>query len=152
MDDKEQEASNLAAGFFTTGYNCAEATLLSVAKVLDIQCQDIPRMASGFGGGIGRYGEICGAVSGAVMAIGFLHGRKEKIDSASKEKIYAIVKEFVSRFEVKFNCLRCRDLTGCDMLTEEGVQKAKELNVHKGICTEAVAFAAGEAIRVLSGR
>jgi C_GCAxxG_C_C family probable redox protein len=150
MNNDDKDVSRIALEFFNSGFNCAESTLLSVAKVINIECRDIPKMASGFGAGLGRHGEVCGAVAGAVMAIGFIHGRKDKVDPESKEKIYAIVKEFVSRFEAEFNCIRCKDLTECDMLTAEGIKKAKELNVHKGICSQAVAFASEEAVRLLS--
>jgi C_GCAxxG_C_C family probable redox protein len=149
MSAKEKSATEYALELFRSGYNCAESTLLAIAKTMGIACHDIPKMASGFGAGLGRHGEVCGAVSGAVMAIGFLHGRKENPDAASKEKIYAIVKDFVFTFEEEFKCVRCKDITGCDMLTEEGMQKAKDLNVHGGICSEAVAFATEEACRVL---
>jgi C_GCAxxG_C_C family probable redox protein len=149
MNNKEQNAAKLALEFFNRGFNCAESTLLSISQTLDISCHDIPKMASGFGAGMGRYGETCGAVSGAVMAMGFLHGRKDTVDRDSKEKIYEMVKEFVSRFEAEFSCIRCKDLTGCDMLTAEGVQKAKDLNVHGGICSKALTYAAKEAVRIL---
>jgi C_GCAxxG_C_C family probable redox protein len=49
----------------------------------------IPRIATGFGGGIGKQGEVCGAVSGGVMVIGLLRGRTQSDDRAAKEAAYA---------------------------------------------------------------
>ena len=89
-----------------------------MAESKNIQSELIPKIASGFCGGIARTGGICGAVSGAVMAISIFCGRglpDEPIDQS-----YVPVKKMIEIFENKFGSTNCRQLTGCDLGTEEG--------------------------------
>ena len=127
---------------FKIGFNCAESVLKSLTTEMGIECSYIPKIATGFGAGLGRHGEICGAITGAVMALGLKYGRSDTKDPEAKEKAYAIVDGFIKAFESKFKNVRCIDLTGCNMLTPEGLQKAKDDNVHKNVCTDLVVFAA----------
>jgi len=87
----------------------------------------IPRIASGFGGGLGRQGLVCGALNGGVMAIGLRHGRMKETED--KETVYGLVLELCHRFEGQHGSALCRDLTGCDFTTPEGRQKWSDLNV-----------------------
>lgn len=135
---------------FNNGFNCAESVLKSLTDEMDIGCSCIPKIATGFGAGLGRHGEICGAITGAVMALGLKYGRSDIKDPEAKEKAYAIVDGFVKTFKSKFKNVRCMDLTGCNMLTPEGLQKAKDNNVHKNICTDLVMFASAEALKLLT--
>jgi len=92
--------------------------LLSVTESKNIKSELIPKIASGFCGGIARKGGICGAVSGAVMAISIFYRRglpDEPID-----KSYVPVKKIIEIFENKFGSTNCRELTGCDLGIEEG--------------------------------
>jgi len=134
---------------FKIGFNCAESVLKSLADEMEIECSCIPRISTGFGAGLGRHGEICGAITGAVMALGLKYGRSDTKDPEAKEKAYAIVDGFIKTFESKFKNVRCIDLTGCNMLTPEGLQKAKDDNVHKNICVDLVMIAATEAAKLL---
>jgi len=127
---------------FKIGFNCAESVLKSLTTEMGIECSYIPKIATGFGAGLGRHGEICGAITGAVMALGLKYGRSDTKDPEAKEKAYAIVDGFIKAFESKFKNVRCIDLTDCNMLTPEGLQKAKDDNVHKNVCTDLVVFAA----------
>ncbi|MGE5577090.1 MAG: C-GCAxxG-C-C family protein [Syntrophothermus sp.] len=140
----EKSASERAAFFFdrAQGFNCAESVLLAVAgKVGD----SVPRIATGFGAGLGRRGLVCGALSGGAMAIGLKFGRDDGQDPAApaaKERCYQLTLEFCSRFEKEFGSSFCRDLTGCDLTTPEGRQKAEEQDVHNTRCTGYVKRAA----------
>lgn len=140
-----------AAAFFNEGFNCAESTLLALADYAKIESNLIPKLASGFGGGLGRYGETCGAVTGAVMAIGAVHGRAktEGSNQEAKEKIYSLVQIFLNKFKKKYGSLKCIDLSGCNMLTPEGLEKFKNENVHANICSGLVMFAVSEALKLL---
>jgi len=135
---------------FANGFNCAESVLISLADEMGIECSCIPKIATGFGGGFGRHGEICGAITGAVMALGLKYGRSDTKDPEAKEKAYATVDGFLKTFKSRFKNVRCIDLTDCDMLTPEGLQKAKDDNVHKNVCTDLVVFAATEATKLLT--
>jgi C_GCAxxG_C_C family probable redox protein len=92
--------------------------LLSVAESKNIQSELIPKIASGFCGGIARTSGICGAVSGAIMAISILCGRD--LPDEPIDKAYVPVRKLIETFENKFGSTNCRKLTGCDLSTEEG--------------------------------
>ncbi|MGZ3580799.1 MAG: C-GCAxxG-C-C family protein [Syntrophales bacterium] len=92
--------------------------MLSVAESKNVQSELIPKIASGFCGGIARTSGICGAVSGAIMAISIFYGRclpDEPID-----KSYIPVRKLIEIFENKFGSTNCRELARCDLGTEEG--------------------------------
>jgi C_GCAxxG_C_C family probable redox protein len=138
--------------YFMEGFNCSEATLLAISESLGEKCKFIPRIASGFGGGFGRHGDVCGAISGSVMALGLVYGRKDPKDAEAKEKIYGIVDEYLKKFIEKYGTLSCRELTGCDMLTPEGLKKMKDEKVVVNICAPIVEFAEREALKLINDK
>ena len=140
----------IAIDYFNSGFSCSESVLLSLVEEMNIKCLYIPKIAAGFGAGFGRHGEVCGAITSAVMALGLKYGRSDGKDKEAKEKMYKIVYDFIKSFVKKFKNIRCIDLTGCNMLTPEGLKKVKEENVHTNICTKLVAFAAKEAANELN--
>lgn len=150
MDIKKTKKS--AKDYFLEGLNCSESTLLGISESLDKKCEFIPQIASGFGAGFGRHGEVCGAISGSVMALGLVYGRKDPKDTGTKEKIYEIVDEYLKKFKEKYGTLSCRELTGCDMLTPEGIKKAKDEKVHVNICAPIVEFAEREALVLINNK
>ncbi len=98
-----------------------------MAESKNIQSELIPKIATGFCGGMARTSGICGAVSGAVMAISIFYGRglpNEPIDNC-----YVPVRILIGTFENKFGSSNCRELTGCDLGTEEGRKRFWETNM-----------------------
>jgi len=92
-----RETIDKAMSYFSSGYNCAESTLLAIAKgALGINSCLIPKIATGFGGGISRQGHVCGAVSGAVMGFGLKYGRNTPEELTAKT--YRQVVEFHKKF------------------------------------------------------
>jgi C_GCAxxG_C_C family probable redox protein len=95
--------------------------LLSVAESKNIHSEIIPKISTGFCGGIARTSGLCGAVSGAIMAINLFSGRctpDEPIDRS-----YVPVQKMVTMFQGKFGSTNCRELTGIDLGTDEGRKK-----------------------------
>lgn len=135
-------ARDIALARFGEGYNCAEAVLLGLAEGLGLQAEGLPMAATGFGGGMGRRGETCGALTGAILALGLKMGRRQAADLEARERTYAAVGVLMSRFQEIHGSLGCRDLIGCDLGTEEGRKKAGELRTHQAICPRFVATAA----------
>ena len=153
--DKDNTKNNIGKSskdYFMEGSNCSESTLLGISEAIGIKCKFIPQIASGFGGGLGRHGEVCGAISGSVMAIGLVYGRKDTKDREAKEKIYGIVDEYLKKFKEKYGTLSCRELIGCDMLTPEGLKKIKDEKVHVNICAPIVEFAEREALKLIKDK
>ena len=89
-----------------------------MAESQNIQSDLIPKIATGFCGGISRTCGICGAVSGAIMSINLFHGRS--VPNESVETCYINVRKLIDMFESKFESTNCKQLIGCDLGTEEG--------------------------------
>jgi C_GCAxxG_C_C family probable redox protein len=88
---------------------------LSFKEELGEQGSLLPRIATGFGGGIGRKGSVCGALTGAVMVLGMKFGRMEAEDKARKEKVNDLGYRFWDRFEKEFGSCYCYNLTECHL-------------------------------------
>ena len=104
-----------------------------------IESKVIPRIASGFGGGIGNTGAVCGAVAGAVMAIGLKTERGDTMEDWFR--LSAVVQDFRRRFEAEMGTINCRELTGADLSTEEGLQQYMGSDTPQRACFPAVAAA-----------
>ncbi len=108
----------------------------------------IPKIAYGFGGGIGNTGSVCGAVVGAVMAIG-LHGDRP----TSMEQAMAQLRlsgDLRRRFEQEMGAIGCRELTGLDLTTKAGVQELVTSDTPQRVCQPAVRLATKLAIELLA--
>lgn len=141
-------AKETALDYFAQKYSCAESVLLGLVEAHGIDCPNAPRIASGFGGGVGSFGEICGAISGAVMVLGLKFGR-DSVDAEQKVICYEKVSRLLEAFENEFGSVRCDALTDCVMRTPEGKARAKELDLHNTLCPKFVAFAAETASELI---
>jgi C_GCAxxG_C_C family probable redox protein len=97
--------------------------LLAVCQHYGIETDDrsIPRIASGFGGGLGNTGAVCGAVVGAVMGIGLRMDRGDTMEEMLRS--LEVVADLRRRFEAELGSIHCRELTGADLTTEEGIEQ-----------------------------
>lgn len=118
---------------FDSGFGCAESVLLAVCESKGIESVLIPRIASGFCGGVANTNGMCGAVAGGILALNIIYGRNTAIES--KELNYQKVQQFQKDFLAKFGSTSCGALTDCDLSTNEGHQKFKKFNVHQK-CTD----------------
>jgi C_GCAxxG_C_C family probable redox protein len=130
-----------AVSRFAEGFNCSQAVFSAFAESLGIEETDALRIAAGFGGGMGRMAEICGAVTGALMVLGMKYGGTTP-DREAKERVYQQVREFAARFRARHGSLVCRDLLGCDISTAAGHQSAREQNLFTSRCPPFVRGAA----------
>jgi C_GCAxxG_C_C family probable redox protein len=96
---------------------------LSFKEYFGIQDPLIPKLASGFGGGIGRKGSLCGAFTGSIIAIGIKMGRTDPKDKEAISKIYRKCQQFWDQFEKEFGSNICYNLTGYHLDNEEERQK-----------------------------
>ena len=99
----------------------------------------IPQIASAFAGGIGNTGAVCGAVAGAVMAIGLKQGRGETMEEMLGN--LAMAAEFRRRFEAEMGDIGCRELTGLDLSAEGDVKQLMNSDVPQKVCFPAVGAA-----------
>jgi C_GCAxxG_C_C family probable redox protein len=132
----------LAVSLFRKGFSCSQALLAAYGDCFGLDGEVALRIAAGFGGGMGRMAETCGAVTGAFMLIGLKHGATDAKDRQAKEKTHAAVREFAKKFMACHESLVCRELLGCDISTPEGSQMAKEGKLSSTICAGLVKSAA----------
>ena len=85
-----------------------------------------------------RTGETCGAVSGALMVIGLLHGKIRTEDDDSRERTYALAQEFMEAFRERNGSLLCRGLLGVDVSTPEGIASVRERDLFRTVCPKFV--------------
>ena len=95
---------------FLKGYNCAQAVFCAFSDVTGFDLDTSARMASSFGGGLGRLRETCGVVSAAALVLGIVKGYDDPADYEAKKRHYALVREFAERFRAKHKSIICRDL------------------------------------------
>ncbi len=119
---------------FTNGYNCAQAVFTTYVPSFSVGQTEALRIATGFGGGMGHLQEVCGAVTGAFMALGSCCGMRQPADKAAKDRTYSLVHELGKRFASLHGSLLCRDLLGCDLNTEEGMAQFKEQKLRDTKC------------------
>jgi C_GCAxxG_C_C family probable redox protein len=106
---------------------------------IEIDADILRPIAFGFAGGLGNTGAICGAVIGAVMAIGLKRGRADNMEEALRELV--LVQKFRRLFEAEMKTISCRELTGVDLTTEEGLEQLMNSNIPQTVCFPAVGAA-----------
>jgi C_GCAxxG_C_C family probable redox protein len=115
------DRSERAVARFVSGYNCAQSVLFAFCEDVGLDQNKALKIACGFGAGMGRKEEVCGAVTGGIMAIGLKHGRGEKDTQKATEITYAKVRELMNLFSEKHGSYICRQLlNGCDLSNDEG--------------------------------
>jgi C_GCAxxG_C_C family probable redox protein len=116
---------------FTQGFNCSQAVFSAYASQLGIDDETALKLASPFGGGVAHQGDVCGAVSGALMALGLGRG-SATVDQ--KDETYRLAEDFIQRFQERNGSILCRELIGHDISTPAGLQNARDEKVFKTTC------------------
>ena len=117
----EEEAKRL----FMEGYNCAQAVCVAFCDVTGMDPDEAARLSAPFGGGIGRLREVCGTVSGAMLALGALRGYDDPKDPAAKRELYKQIQAYGHRFEERNGALRCKELLKNVATTPGGIPEAR---------------------------
>ncbi len=128
----------IASKFFDSGYNCAQSVLVAFAHELNLNENIAIKITSGFGGGMARMQNTCGAVTGGIVAIGMAVSNKEEDITTNKERVYYTISQFINRFKEKYRSVKCRDLLNCDLNTLEGQQFYEEHELHQKVCMSCV--------------
>ncbi|MDF2614828.1 MAG: GCAxxG family protein [Clostridia bacterium] len=131
--------SDVAVERFLDGYNCAQAVLYSFCDYLNFDKDTALKLSCGFGAGMGRKEEVCGAVSGGIMVIGMLYGRGENQDRSLTENTYLITRELMDKFTERQGAFICRRLLGdCELTTLEGQKEFKDKDLLNTVCKACV--------------
>jgi len=128
------KASDSAVAMFDGGFNCSQAVLASHCEELGLDKDTALKVSCAFGGGMGHIGEVCGAVSGALMILSLKYGKYRIDDAESKEKTYKLVQDFTRQFKAKHGSIQCKGLLGYDVSIEEELIRAREAGVFKTVC------------------
>ena len=137
-----QEAVDTAAYFYDQGFYCSQAVLAAFAGAFELPINHALRLAAPFGGGVLHTGQLCGAVSGALMALGLRYGATTGDDKVTKERMYRIAQSFQQQFTVRFGSVTCPGLLGVDISTLDGLAQARQQNAFKAVCPGLVRAAA----------
>lgn len=127
-------APDTAAALFKEGCNCAQAVFVACSAKYGLPRETALRVAQAFGGGMGRTGNVCGAVTGALMVIGFHRAALDPKDSASKLEAHRLAQKFLAAFAAQHSSILCRELLGADMSTPDGLKRVQEQNLHATVC------------------
>ncbi len=113
-----------ALELFAQDFNCAQSIVYGFSDILDPDIGTLLKTASGFGAGMGRTQNTCGAVNGAVIVLGLLYGRGFNESKDKQEDVYSKVQLFIQRFYDQFSSISCFDLLEkCNLLTDEGQER-----------------------------
>jgi len=135
--NKKNVLCEKAAKRFLEGYNCAQSVLLTMFERWNGKSDLIPKIATAFGGGIGRRGSVCGALTGGVMALGIKYGTNEP-SLEKRLKAYELAHKFYKQFERQCESVLCRELIGYDLSNPEELEKARKTNVFEEKCVNFV--------------
>ena len=130
-----EELGEKAVTYFRNGYNCAQSVLLALSEHMNPQGKSdlIPKIATGFGGGIGRCGSVCGALTGSIMAVGIKYGSNET-GVEKRAKAYANARKLLKKFEAQHGSATCRDLFKYDLSNPEQAVKARQEGAFEKVC------------------
>ncbi len=129
-----------ALGMFKEGYNCAQSVLAACGRRFGFSREQACHVAQTFGSGMCGLNQTCGAVTGALMAIGLKHG-KTTSDDAPKTRAQQLAHEFARRFIARNGSIGCTQLLGHDLSLPGEVGRVRALGLFQTICPRLVSDA-----------
>jgi C_GCAxxG_C_C family probable redox protein len=135
------EKTGIAKQYHARGYGCGQAVLAPFALDYGLSEEAALRISTGFGSGMGRMCEVCGALTGAFMVIGLKYGKV--VTDGTKygtdtETTYRLVAEVANKFKEKNGSIYCRDLIGHDLGDPDERAKVIQLGLFKTTCGKAI--------------
>ena len=107
---ERMSAADRAENLFRAGYNCGQAVAGAFAEEMGLPLETVMKLSAGLGGGLCRMREACGAVSGAIVALGYVLGTDDPEDYANKRFVYALGQQMCFRFQDLYGSLNCGKL------------------------------------------
>jgi C_GCAxxG_C_C family probable redox protein len=151
-----KELQDRAVGYFCTRpknfpvgrpFNCCESILLSLRDYFGKEAELIPKIGTGIGAGVSLNGLLCGAVSSVAIAVGIKYGRNSPEESP--QLLWNTVDKYVVEFKERFGFVNCRELTGLDIKTKEGLTEYYA-KVHDYSCADRIRFAVEKGTEILT--
>ena len=134
---KATKADKALAGFHK-GITCSSSVFSAFAGEPGLDDKTAKKIGCGFGAGISRTGNMCGAVSGAIMVIGLKYGKAVPGDDAATDKTRALVRQFISTFTQKNGSVNCTELLGYNLSKADEFETARGKNLFVTKCPELV--------------
>jgi C_GCAxxG_C_C family probable redox protein len=123
---------------FDSDYNCTQSVLRAVLEHKGLFLEEFPYLAAGLGGGISHEGNVCGAVTGAILSIGMITSQLALDVKGHKERTYKHSEKFIAKFKEEFDSIICRELTGLDVSNPDDIQRGRETGIFQEKCTKFV--------------
>jgi C_GCAxxG_C_C family probable redox protein len=139
-----------AKEYFLSGLNCSQSVLAPFAQDKFPDLSSALKVMSPFGGGFSRTDNVCGAVSGAMAAIGLNIGHSEADDTEGKEFCKVITQKFLAEFKKQHKSLNCTDLIGYNLSIDNESKLAAEEGLFKKICPGLVESAEAIVLKLLN--
>ena len=133
MNDVDQ-----ALSYFEEGFSCSQSVLTAFAHRFGLDEKLALKISGGFGGGIARLGNTCGAVSGAIMVLGLKYCPTDASDKESKDKLYELVQNYLNEFKSIHGSTTCRELVGYNINNPIEREKASEMGIFEEKCPKFV--------------
>ncbi len=123
-------------------FHCAQSVVHAFADDTGIDKDTLSALSTGFGVGLGRKQQVCGAVTGAILILGAIYGRKGDEPKNKTEETYREVQRFIDEFIAEKGTIKCSELLpGCDLQTDEGQRMFRENNLKGEVCARCVELA-----------
>ena len=127
---------------YKSRFTCSSAVFSAFSNELGLDPDTAKKIACGFGAGISKSGNICGAVTGAIMVIGLKYGKTTQGDDAATEKTRALVQKFLQEFKKRHGSVNCTELLGYNLGKPEEFAQARDNKQFVTKCPELVGDAA----------
>lgn len=141
--------TELAKHYFEQKFHCSQSVLVAFAEELGLSEEQALKLGACFGGGMCK-GEVCGACTGALMALGLKYGQTAVDDLESRKKTNDITVRFMDLFKKENGSYICKELLGCDLATAEGKQYALDNKLFVEFCPKMVESATRIAEKLLN--
>lgn len=141
----------LALATFANSYNCSQSVFSVFAPDFGISKDLSLRLAGPLGAGIARRQETCGAVTGALLALGLKYSKGENGTDEDKKRAFAVAQDFIKDFEAKFGSVVCLHLLDNNHIdTDEGAAAITKEDMFRTRCANYVKFAVEKTEELLS--
>jgi C_GCAxxG_C_C family probable redox protein len=135
--------ADLAVECFTKkGFTCSSSVFSTFSGDMGLDADTARKLSCGFGAGISKTGNICGAVSGAIMVIGLKYGKALPGDDAATDATRTCVRTFIDEFTARHGSVNCTDLLGYNLSVPDEYEKARQSGLFHTKCTDCVRDAA----------
>jgi len=147
------DKADTAIKYFRNSFNCSQSVFTVFGKEYGLSENDCLKTACAFGAGMGRQQLTCGAVTGALMAIGLKYGKAMGDPEEFKLRTYEKTREFFAEFKKKHGTVTCRELLkGLDINDPDDYRKINEQGLFDTLCEEYLRDAVGITEEILKRR